>query len=63
VLDSQIAKTIDDADNCLFEIPTKITYRNRSSSITKHNDNKNYSILGNSFTRSDSGVGTDTSEK
>ena len=63
VLDSQIAKTIDDADNSLFETPTKTTYRYRSSSITKHSENKNYSILGNSFTRSDSGVGTDTSEK
>jgi hypothetical protein len=58
VLESQIAKTIDEADNSLFETPTKITYRYRPSSITK-----NYSILGNSFTRSDSGVGTDTSEK
>ncbi|CAF3509008.1 unnamed protein product [Rotaria sp. Silwood1] len=39
VLDLQIAKTIDDADNCLYE-----------SSITH-------------FTRYDSGVGTDSSEK
>lgn len=59
VLESQIAKTIDDADNSLFETPTKLSYRYRSPSIT----NKNYSVLGNSFTRSDSGVGTDTSEK
>ncbi|CAF4593154.1 unnamed protein product [Rotaria sp. Silwood1] len=61
VLDSQIAKTIDDADNCLFEIPTtKFTQRYRSSSMIKYQDN---SLLRNSFTRSDSGVGTDTSEK
>ncbi|CAF2912085.1 unnamed protein product [Rotaria sp. Silwood2] len=39
VLDLQIAKTIDDADNCLYE-----------GSITN-------------FTRYDSGVGTDSSEK
>ncbi|CAF4394838.1 unnamed protein product [Rotaria socialis] len=58
VLDSQIAKTIDDADNSLFETPTKNNYRYRPSSIAK-----DYSILRNSFTRSDSGVGTDTSEK
>ncbi|CAF0769105.1 unnamed protein product [Rotaria sordida] len=65
VLDSQIAKTIDDADNYLFEtIPTtKITQRYRLSSIIKHQENKDYSLLRNSFTRSDSGVGTDTSEK
>ncbi|UJR31367.1 hypothetical protein I4U23_018861 [Adineta vaga] len=63
VLDSQIAKTIDDADNSLFESPTKTTYRYKSPLISKHYQNKNYSILGNSFTRSDSGVGTDTSEK
>ncbi len=63
VLESQIAKTIDDADNSLFETPTKLQHRYRSSSITKPCENKNYSILGNSFTRSDSGVGTDTSEK
>ncbi len=63
VLESQIAKTIDEADNSLFETPTKLTYRYRPSSITKQSGNKNYSFLGNSFTRSDSGVGTDTSEK
>jgi len=63
VLESQIAKTIDEADNSLFETPTKVTYRYRSLSITKQSENKNYSLLGNSFTRSDSGVGTDTSEK
>ncbi|CAF1186965.1 unnamed protein product [Adineta steineri] len=42
ILDLQIAKTIDDADNCLFQ--SSITYRNN-------------------FTRYDSGVGTDSSEK
>jgi len=63
VLESQIAKTIDDADNSLFETPTKLSHRYRSSLITKQYENKNSSILGNSFTRSDSGVGTDTSEK
>lgn len=56
VLESQIAKTIDEADNSLFESPTKLTYRYpiRYS---------NHSLMTNSFTRSDSGVGTDTSEK
>jgi len=42
ILDLQIAKTIDDADNYLFE--NSINYRNH-------------------FTRYDSGVGTDSSEK
>jgi len=51
ILDLQIAKTIDDADNCLFE--TSIIHRDQSK----------IKYLSNSFTRSDSGVGTDTSEK
>lgn len=63
ILESQIAKTIDDADTSLFETPTKINYRYRPSSMSKQSENRNYSFLGNSFTRSDSGVGTDTSEK
>lgn len=56
VLESQIAKTIDDADNSLFESPTRLTYRYP----IKYS---NHSLMTNSFTRSDSGVGTDTSEK
>ncbi|CAF0967913.1 unnamed protein product [Adineta steineri] len=63
VLDFQIAKTIDEADNSLFDTPIKQTYRYKPTSIPKYTENKNHSILGNSFTRSDSGVGTDTSEK
>jgi hypothetical protein len=63
VLDSQIAKTIDDADDSLFESPTRLTHRYKAPLIAKQYDSKNYSMLGNSFTRSDSGVGTDTSEK
>ncbi|CAF1015800.1 unnamed protein product [Adineta ricciae] len=63
VLDSQIAKTIDDADNSLFESPSKTTCRYKSPYMSKYNETKNHSTLGNSFTRSDSGVGTDTSEK
>ena len=61
VLDSQIAKTIDDADNSLYE--SKSQHRYRSSCTSKTTDNRNYFFPGQSFTRSDSGVGTDTSEK
>lgn len=58
-----MAKTIDDADNSLFETPTKLTHRYKMSPIVKHYQNKDHSLLRNSFARSDSGVGTDTSEK
>lgn len=58
VLDSQIAKMIDDSDNSLYETPTKSNHRFRSNAFLKP-----LSFSGQSFTRSDSGVGTDTSER
>ena len=58
VLDSQIAKTIDDADNSLYETPTKTSHRHRYTMFAKP-----ISFSAQSFTRSDSGVGTDGSEK
>jgi hypothetical protein len=58
VLDSQIAKTIDDADNSLYECTSKAICHQRSNDFIK----PTY-FSGHSFTRSDSGVGTDISEK
>lgn len=60
VLDSQIAKTIDDADNSLSESTLQRTpHRYRS---IPNSSRLNYFVT-QSFTRSDSGVGTDSSEK